>query len=352
MNRYDRTARLEAAHAAIIVAAFFQALDEMRLPFDPKELRLTKDEQVALAGGGARQGSFLAKLMTIEPAGFRAHHSYAHALHSIGQYYRDFAAELASFVSGLAVRDRLNATEWTHSESALRQELPEAACRKYEELHRQLAVDVPEFALWRDEIERRRLATGLGELEDLLTRVAAQTRPHEHRHTLSRAHRAVLDRPIAQSGEIPMGMHLPTLAEAYVNPDFRMAEHTEHAAPSTESWWDQVEPNDDIVAFLARYLTSPEATRMPLVVLGQPGAGKSVLTRILAGRLPEGDFLPVRVPLREVPADGTIQEQIEAAVRDATGEHVSWPELARRARTRCPIRRSVEPLSRCSVDMA
>ncbi|GIH72834.1 NACHT N-terminal helical domain 7-containing protein [Sphaerimonospora thailandensis] len=126
LNRYDRTARLEAAHAAIIVAAFFQALDEMRLPFDPKELRLTKDEQVALAGGGARQGSFLAKLMTIEPAGFRAHHSYAETLESIRQYYRDLAVELASFVAGLAVRDRLNATKWTHGESALRQELPEA----------------------------------------------------------------------------------------------------------------------------------------------------------------------------------------------------------------------------------
>ncbi len=337
LNRYDRTARLEAAHAAIIVAAFFQALDEMPLPFDPKELRLTKDEQVTLAGGGTHQGSFIAKVMTIEPAGFRAHHSYADTLYSIRQYYRELTAELASFVSGLAVRDRLNATEWTQTESALRQELPETACRKYEELHRQLAVDVPEFALWRDAIERHHLATGLGELEALLTRIAAQIRRPGHPHTLSRAHRAVLSRPIAQSGEIPMGMSLPTLAEAYVNPDFRMTEYAEHAVPSVESWWNQVEPNDDIVAFLARYLTSPEATRLPLVVLGQPGAGKSVLTRILAGRLPEGDYLPVRVPLREVPSDGTIQEQIEAAVRDAIGEQLSWPELVRSAGGALPV---------------
>ncbi|MEU6410152.1 hypothetical protein [Microbispora sp. NPDC046933] len=72
-------------------------------------------------------------------------------------------------------------------------------------------------------------------------------------------------------------------------------------------------------------------------MLGQPGAGKSVLTKILAGRLPDGDFLPVRVPLREVPADGTIQEQIEAAVREATGEHVGWPELTRSADGALPV---------------
>ncbi|OPG01761.1 NACHT domain-containing NTPase [Microbispora sp. GKU 823] len=337
LNRYDRTARLEAAQAVLVVAAFFEALDELPLPFDPKDLRLDRDEQAALAGSGAGQESFVHTLMTIEPAGFRADRSYAGMLDSIGAYYRRLATALTGFVSGLAVRDRLDATEWERAKTAIEEELPETACRRYEELHRRLALDIPEFALWRDTIERRRLTTGLGELERLLTEVAARTRTPEHRHTLSRALRAVLDRPIAQSGEVPSGMRMPTLVEAYVNPDFRPAVYGEQADPSAEWWWDQREPSDDIAGFLARYFTSPEATRMPLVVLGQPGAGKSVLTKILAGRLPDGDYLPVRVPLREVPADGTIQEQIEAAVREAVGEHLSWPELTRSADGALPV---------------
>ncbi|MEV4296941.1 NACHT domain-containing protein [Microbispora rosea] len=336
LNRYDRTARLEAAQAVLVVAAFFEALDELSLPFDARELRLDRDEQAAVAGSDAGRGSFVHTLMTIEPAGLRAGHSYAEMLDSIDAYYRKLAVELIGFVSGLAVRDRLDATEWERAKTAIEEELPEAARRKYEELHRRLALDVPEFALWQDMISRHRADTGLAELEALLTHVAAQTRTPEHRHMLSRAHRAVLDRPIAQSGEVPPGMRMPTLVEAYVNPDFRLAEHDEQADPSAEWWWDQ-EPSDDIAGFLARYFTSPEATRMPLVVLGQPGAGKSVLTKILAGRLPDGDYLPVRVPLREVPADGTIQEQIEAAIRDATGEHLSWPELTRSADGALPV---------------
>ncbi|MBX6384199.1 MAG: hypothetical protein IRZ07_14710 [Microbispora sp.] len=337
LNRYDRTARLEAAQAVLVVAAFFEALDELPLPFDPKELRLDRDEQAALSGASPQPGSFIHTLMTIEPAGLRANQSYAVMLDSITEYYRTLAAALTGFVSGLAVRDHLDATEWARAKTAIEEELPEAARRKYEELHRRLAQDVPEFALWQGMISRQRVETGLAELEALLTEVAANTRTPEHRHTLSLAHRAALHRPIAQSGEVPSGMRMPTLVEAYVNPDFRLAEYGEQADPSAEWWWKRVEPSDDIVGFLARYFTSPEATTMPLVVLGQPGAGKSVLTKILAGRLPDGDFLPVRVPLREVPADGTIQEQIEAAVRNATGEHLSWPELARSAGDALPV---------------
>ncbi|WP_182907802.1 NACHT domain-containing NTPase [Microbispora sp. H13382] len=337
LNRYDRTARLEAAQTVLVVAAFFEALGELSLPFDPKELRITGDEQATLAGSGAVEGSFVDRLKAIEPAGFRAGHSYAEMVDSIDAYYRTLGSALTGFIVKLAVRDRLNATEWARAKAAIEEELPEAARRKYEELHRRLALDVPEFALWQQMIDRQRVATGLGELESLLTQVAARTRTPEHRHTLSRAHRALLHRPIAQSGEAPSGMRMPTLVDAYVNPDFRLAEYGEQADPSAEWWWDKAEPSDDIAGFLAHYLTSPEAARMPLVVLGQPGAGKSVLTKILAGRLPDGDFLPVRVPLREVPADGTIQEQIEAAVLDATGEHVSWPELTRSADGALPV---------------
>ncbi|MFD9464234.1 hypothetical protein [Streptomyces sp. NPDC060027] len=43
--------------------------------------------------------------------------------------------------------------------------------------------------------------------------------------------------------------------------------------------------------------------RAPLIVLGQPGSGKSVLTQVLAARLPPADFLVVCVVLREVAAD-------------------------------------------------
>ncbi|CAM5408823.1 hypothetical protein SALBM135S_01408 [Streptomyces alboniger] len=75
----------------------------------------------------------------------------------------------------------------------------------------------------------------------------------------------------------------------------------------------------------------------PLLVLGHPGAGKSVLIRILAARLPAAGFLPVRVALRDVRAEDEIQDQVEQAIRGATGERTTWPELMRSAGTALPV---------------
>jgi hypothetical protein len=99
--------------------------------------------------------------------------------------------------------------------------------------------------------------------------------------------------------------------------------------PAVEAWWNEAPVRSDLTGYLAGALTSPEAASAPLVVLGQPGAGKSVLTKVLAARLPASDFMPVRVVLREAPADGDIQDQVEYAIRAATGESADWPKVAR-----------------------
>jgi hypothetical protein len=62
-----------------------------------------------------------------------------------------------------------------------------------------------------------------------------------------------------------------------------------------------------------------------------------VLTRVIAARLPARDYMAVRVELRNVPADTDLQSQIEHAIRDATGESLSWPALARSAGGALPV---------------
>ena len=154
---------------------------------------------------------------------------------------------------------------------------------------------------------------------------------------ISIINRAVLDRSIAEAGEAPGGLDLPTLAEAYINPGFRFAEVDVSDDPSAEEWWESQRAQPDMQSFLAGYLTGSKATDAPLVVLGQPGSGKSLLTKVLAARLPASDFLPIRVELRSVPADVPLQDQIEHAIRSATGAHMDWPALARSARGALPV---------------
>src|SRR5208282_4290108 len=142
---------------------------------------------------------------------------------------------------------------------------------------------------------------------------------------------------VLAAGDVPQGLQLPRLGDAYVNPDFRVASAGPTEQFAEESWWEEQPVRDDLEGFLFGYLTAPQAVRAPLLVLGQPGSGKSVLTQMLAARLPPAEFLVVRVVLREVAADADLQAQIEHAVRFATGEAVTWPDLARSAGDSLPV---------------
>jgi hypothetical protein len=168
---------------------------------------------------------------------------------------------------------------------------------------------------------------GLASLEDLLTSIACERVPGQRLDALARTYRAALDRPLVPSGEIPEGLRIPSLGDGYVDHRFRVAELSASSEPGRDSWWNDVPVRDAACRFLAAYLTSPAAQEAPLIMLGQPGSGKSVLTRVLAARLPATDFLPVRVELRAVPAEADLQDQIELAVRSATGERMPWPRF-------------------------
>jgi hypothetical protein len=124
---------------------------------------------------------------------------------------------------------------------------------------------------------------------------------------------------------------LPVLAEAYVNPAYRVTvAEGETTRAFEEDWWRNAagEVRDDIEGFLARHLHSPDATVLPLLVLGEPGAGKSVFTRTFAGRLLATGFRPLRVDLRRVPADASVVDQVRIALREALQRDADWADLA------------------------
>lgn len=145
---------------------------------------------------------------------------------------------------------------------------------------------------------------------------------------LAMAYQAALAKQITPAGEVPAELQIPTLGEGYIDHRIRVAEVGVSSEPGRGSWWNEMLVRDDAFRFLAEeYLISPAALRAPLLLLGQPGSGKSVLTRMLAARLPATDFLSIRVELRQVPAEADLQDQIEFAVRSVTGERVPWPQL-------------------------
>jgi len=335
MDRMTRTERLRAAHAVIVLTAYFDSLQQALAELPPGfAVRIATAEQVSLAGGGPVSAGLrgiadaLMSIDPVEPAPLRSREAMAGIL---AEFYDGLSGHVAMFVTGLAVWDVLGEEQRSQVAGTLRDSVPALAISRYEELFLRLAGDCPDFGIWANMSDhyatRAELRTGLAGLERLLESIACERAPDQRRAALARTYRAALARPIAPSGEVPAELQIPALGEGYVDHRIRVAEVSASSEPGRESWWNAVPARDDACRFLAGYLTSPAAQETPLILLGQPGSGKSVLTRILAARLPASDFLPVRVELRQVPAEADLQDQIEFAVRSATGESVPWPRL-------------------------
>ena len=148
------------------------------------------------------------------------------------------------------------------------------------------------------------------------------------RQALSQVYRSALAEPIIPAGDMPAGLEIPTLGEGYIDHQIRVAEITSSSDPGSESWWAEAPITHNACHFISASLASPKTLRAPVVLLGQPGSGKSVLTRILAARFSTAGYLPVLVELRQVPAEADLQNQIEFAIRSATGEIAQWPQIS------------------------
>jgi hypothetical protein len=361
LNRLDQTERIAAAHAVIVVAGFFEAVRGAELPFRTDDLRFDRKTEAGIAGvtrgdqadrprrladaveppqrrrRGAKVtslqqlGSSLAKevVPTLSPAT-----TVDDLRGSLAQLYTTFATRLRVYLEGLAAWDALSESEQFHFREILRREFPERAVSCWEMLFRRLASQFPELQFYVDRADhaatRQLVSTGLAAIKDRLPSTSI-TPGDVTRTALAKHYRAELTRPIIDSGDVPDYLRIPSLLEGYVDPDFRAVQAIAKDAIHLEEFWERQDVQDDLGGFLVAHLSSVDATRRPLLVLGQPGSGKSVLTKFLAGHLPQADFVVVRVALRQVPADMDIQSQIEHAVRQATGEQISWPTVSRAA---------------------
>jgi len=344
VDRMTRTERLRAAHAIIVLTSYFDALQDVFADLPAGyALRIAAVEQVSLAGGSADAGlrGFASALVTVVPVQPASALSHEARLALLKAFYADICGHVAEYADGLAAWDGLGSQERGELTARLRAVVPGLAVAKYEELFRRLAGECPEFGIWADMFEhqatRAEFRSGLAGLENLLASVACERVPSQRLDALARTYRTALAKPIVPSGEVPEGLRIPSLGEGYVDHRIRVAELSASSEPGRDSWWNDVPARSDASRFLAAYLTSPAAQEAPLVILGQPGSGKSVLTRILAARLPATDFLPVRVELRAVPAEADLQDQIEFAVRSATGERVPWPRFVESAAGALPV---------------
>lgn len=330
LSRFDLSQRLSAAHAVLVVASYFEAMDRTSPNVLIDNLKLTGSEKAAIATGKELPKSYvdLIELLLREPIPMpEVHRTYEEVREDLTDFYRRFSAHLMTFATDMEFWDRLDSQEREKLRQDLSETLPVKALERYDAGYLILATDNREFNIWAGLTEMHAMGASLSRITNLLTEMAAHRPGVRSRARLHTGYTAALTEPLTGATQAPDGVVLPSLADAHVNPHCRVAEIGQQSAPSVHEWWNKQYLISDVETFLAGYLISSRATRAPLVVLGEPGSGKSKLAEVLAARLSTDDFMPILVSLRDVAAESLILEQIEQSVYRNVGGRSTWQEL-------------------------
>ncbi|MBF0295585.1 MAG: hypothetical protein HQL96_10395 [Magnetococcales bacterium] len=166
--------------------------------------------------------------------------------------------------------------------------------------------------------------------------------PDAHWTELSRIYTSELLAPLFSVQQAPViqghVLTAPRIVQAFIPQAFRGVRHEPGERHyGDDLFWAQFTRRADLGRFLLLWLQSVYSLFTPLVILAPPGAGKTLLSRVLAAHLSSSAFHPVRVMLGAVDAKATIQAQIEEQLRNDLGTKIDWGSLSRAVRARFPV---------------
>lgn len=298
MNRQERLTPVAAVHTVLVATTFFETVREVLTP----ELQLGKSYWLQ------EDHSFVSYLYSDDVPSPSITRHLASNLDSIGRWVTH---------RGERVHRVLQRTSpGSGSKLLLEPAFLRRVLARYESGLRTMADEVVEFAVWAGTTRRP---------SDISSAIAGiMNRAHARLH---RANEAVLDDPSSNSQDIP------SLGDLYVTPDYRLTVASPQARLIDESWWSaETRLRHDLNQMLAAHLTSPDAYRLPVLVVGGPGSGKSALAKALAARTSGTEYAVVRVPMRMTNPDTPVREQVDQALRRQTDGQVSWSDLVDKIR--------------------
>lgn len=309
-GREQRQQLIAAAHTAIVAAAFFEELRHRQVTAP-----LTGDDQRSLIGGSREheRDRLLEGLYRTEVPAPGPDRGFAENLGPVRGWMAELGDRTQRLLSGLDGHRMFDVYE-----------LAEDATQRYRSHYIDLAAAVPEFQAW----------SHLGEHAATRRRIdALGARIDEGRHQVSESLEAA-NRARPRARVVPGGVDrdataltFPRIEELFVEPGYRLCAVSDGTRAGDENWWSDLPERDDLLARLEVHAASE--TELPMLILGHPGAGKSMLTKVLAAHLSARGCTVAWVPLRAVSAHAPVLDQIEEGLRLATNQGIAWAGLPR-----------------------
>jgi hypothetical protein len=251
------------------------------------------------------------------------------------------------------------------------EKLPTEAWESFEAQYFELARKYEEFAIWANLHEHKKTRELLGSLSDYAQKFAefSQNTARNIDIGLSNLHDMVQAFPqvmkLTQAEDITEGLRkhyvariddpivedpetrdddrprlvFPRVRDAFIPQSYRtFRQGSRNQSLENEETWRSLPRREDLGAYILSYFSSPYSTESPLIILGHPGSGKSLLTTVLSAQLLSQSFTAIRVPLREVNSEASVVSQIEEHISRVTSiRQDSWAKISGAFKNNPPI---------------
>jgi hypothetical protein len=130
------------------------------------------------------------------------------------------------------------------------------------------------------------------------------------------------------------------IAQGYSTLDYKRKDHKKSFL-TIKGFDENSKKGEDIGLFLLKKLIDPNTTNNPIIILGNPGAGKSIFSKHFAEELCNtSDFVPFLIRLRDVASSSTnVSEHINKGIVQSFGynKEIEWLDLAKLFKQRIPV---------------
>ena len=173
---------------------------------------------------------------------------------------------------------------------------------------------------------------GFQHLNEIINAIPAQIleiQAKEIVEDLTSKYHAMIEETIIDDKEIKsdhesISVKFPKIQDAFIPQDYKCLQYNQgNNHLENESEWEKVTRKSDLNRFIIKYLYSPDSIDYPLIILGHPGSGKSLLTKVLSAQLMSTSFTVIRIPLREVNAELELDALIEEQIKKMTNRPLS-----------------------------
>jgi len=370
--------RMIVAYGLICYTAFFEAVDQVMpeikkpLGLQPEEKFLLSKEAVSRAQGESNKECSLDEAVELLE-GWKV--AFPHPVDSLERQnaqlliiYEELSKGFMSFLQGLTVWESATHEAKENISNAARK-LPKVALDCFEAQYYQLAVEFPDFSVWSNLQEHKKtraqadllfaampdfykkygslvevtnkattkaIDQGFLKLSQVMETIPFQIEQFKANKILEELkiyYNSVIEQPIINKNSYEVGegaatLTFPRKSQTFIPQSFKVIRCTTGKERlENEVTWTNVKSRNGLGPFLINYLSSPYSKAAPLIILGQPGSGKSLLTQILSARLWSSLYIPIRVELRDINAENKISAQIHDQICKDIDHNVRWRDL-------------------------